>query len=69
MNSDKIDINECEFGLWDDEIHYEDVQKHDEFDYEYKTDSPKEPPGSEIFNESDKKWNYDDDDDEYRKVR
>ena len=69
MNSDKIDINECEFGLWDDEIHYEDVQKHDEFDYEYKIDFPKEPPGSEIFNESDKKWNHDDDNDEYRKVR
>tara|TARA_B100000959_G_C14611931_1_gene472427 strand:- start:312 stop:521 length:210 start_codon:yes stop_codon:yes gene_type:complete len=69
MNSDKIDINECEFGLWDDEIHYEDVQKNDEFDYEYRTDFPNEPPGSEIFNESDKKWNYDDDDDEYRKVR
>ena len=69
MNSDKIDINESEFGLWDDEIHYEDVQKHDEFDYEYRTDFPNEPPGSEIFNKSDKKWNFDDDDDEYRKVR
>ena len=66
MNSDKIDINECEFGLWDDEIHYEDVQKHDEFDYEHKTDFPNEPPGSEIFNESDKKWDYDV---EYSKVR
>ena len=44
MNSDKIDINECEFGLWDDEIHYEDVQKHDEFDYEYKTDFPTKDP-------------------------
>ena len=69
MNSEEFDIEESEFGLWDDEIHYEDVQKNDEFDYEYRTDFPNEPPGSEIFNKSDKKWNDDDDDDEYRKVR
>ena len=60
MNTDKIDINECEFGFWDDGIHYEDVQKNDEFDYEYKTDFSNEPPGSEIFNVSDKKLDYDD---------
>ena len=44
MNSEEIDINDSQFGLWDDELHYKDVQKHDEFDYEYKTDFSKETP-------------------------
>lgn len=60
MILEDIDTNEAEFGFWDEEIHYEEVQKNDEFDYEHRTDFPSEPPGGEIFNESDKNLDYDD---------
>jgi len=55
LDSNKYEDNEClddDHFLDDDEF----FKKH-----EYRTDYPKTPPMAEIFDESDKEWDYDDD--------